>query len=490
MRITLGSMVVALVLGCAGTGRCGTPTGPGVVSAAVDKGTLPRVADPASMTEAELNAVVEFLVPYVEEAAGAKFTTTPPGLLGTPEALSDVLASETRTVIRSIYDLPDEVIDEMAESARGGIPGLLGKYASSTGAVYLVPGNTASMARGLPGLGDDAAMDVTLIIMAHELTHALQDQVADLDVVLGNLEDLDHFDGVRGVTEGHANWVTLRVARALDREDAFWAVTASQGWGKDGLEHDGAFPVWMLYGQGMAFCEHHAEQGTDRLWELVRRPPRSTTMLFRPERYAPDLDVPSEIVAALVGVEQKLSKVEWVVANTNLGEAPLRRETLGLDQARVERVLGAIRAGYERRAYYSGGSASPRNASLQVIDFDTPEAAVELVELMGAGLESQAAARTEMEAELAKTQPIRPRTWSVEVVPYERVDGDAVIRRIVGPNSASGARVSREEEQALWVVRGTRLVVVSVSGFRPGNRLDSAVDQLFAQLDAASDATP
>ena len=80
------------------------------------------------------------------------------------------------------------------------------------------------------------------------------------------------------------------------------------------------------------------------------------------------------------------------------------------------------------------------------------------------------------------------REWSVEVRPYDRVDGDAVIWRVVGPNTASGAREAKEEEQALWVVRGTRLVVISVSGFRPGNRLDKAVDQLFDQLGQA--ATP
>jgi len=445
----------------------------------------PPVADPASPTEAELDAIVAFLIPHVEAAAGARFETVPPARLATREALADVLETETREVIGRIYDVPDSMIEEMAQGARAGVPGLLGKYATSTGAVYLEPANTLSSARSHPELGDDGPMDVILLIMAHELTHALQDQVADLEARWTRLEDLDHFDGARGITEGHANWVTLRVARALDREDAFWALSAGQGWGRDGLENPGAFTVWMLYGQGMAFSEHHAaEGGTDRLWEILRAPPRSTTMLFRPERYAARLARPRDLAGVLTGVEQSLTRTTWMVADTHLGEATLREELVGLDAERVDRTLAGIDQGHELRLSHAGDARyGPRSASILVVRFTTAQAGREVVDLLSDGLEAQAEARTAQEARLAEMIPGgTARRWVVESRPYDRIEGDAVIRRVVGPVSDSGARLSREESQALWVVRGEQLVMVRVSGFRPGNRLDKAVDQIFERL--------
>jgi hypothetical protein len=339
------------------------------------------------------------------------------------------------------------------------------------------------------GQGDPArATEAAWMILAHELAHALQDQVANLDDVLGRLEDYDHFDGMRGITEGHANWVTLRVARELGREDAFWRLARSQGWGPEGLIEPQAFAIFMLYGQGMAMCEHHAAVGgPDRLWEMVKAPPRSTTMLFRPERYAPDLDLPVDLRGAMRGVEDLLTaNIPWVPTDSLLGEGALRGQLVGLPEPRVASSLGGISWAFERRMFSEGGpSAGPRNAAVRVIMFDSPEGARALVELLTDGLAAQARARSDLEAQVASASPgFTAREWVVEAVPYDRIPGDVVVRRVVGPSVASGARRALEEEQALWVVRGQRVVVVTVSGFRPGNRLDRAVDEVFSRLDA------
>lgn len=489
-RLAVASSVI-VVLGCGGAGRCSGP------KPAVDSGDpsverneralrkRPEIVDPANLTEAEVDALAAWLVPYVEEAGGATFTTRPKGELGTVENLADVLEGESLSILGRIYDLPPEVLQRMAEESRQGIPGLLGKYASSTGSVYLVPSGVAAMSEGL---GDEVgAVDVATLIMAHELGHALQDQVGDLDRVFGELEDLDHFDGMRGITEGQANWITLRVARELGLEDAFWVLSASQGWGPDGLLHPGAFDIWMLYGQGMAFSEHHAQiGGTEALWDMVKHPPRSTTMLFRPERYARQTRHPKRVGEALRGVEQALTRTpDWLVADTHLGEAPLRKRTLGLDSARVDKVLDAIEWGHERRlSVPTGASVAARNGSLMILKFSDAAQANALVDLLSDGLEKQAEVLNEAEVQAAKIRGTQPATWSVETRPYDKVEGDSVIRRVVGPNSPSGARDARQEEQALWVVRGDVLVVVSVSGFRPGNRLDKATRQLFEQIES------
>ena len=298
LRGVLVASGLALALACGGAGRCGhngaggtspggtSPSGATDGSGVGTGGQAPRpdLGDLSQLTDDKADALAAWLVPYVERAGGATFTTRPTGRLGTPDALAGILATESKDILSRIYDLPPDILERISKQERGSVPGLLGKYATSTGAVYLVPDNVAAMGASL---GDDAsAEEVAILIMAHELGHALQDQVGDLEHVFDRLEDLDRFDALAGITEGHANWITLRVARELDMEDAFWILSAGQGWNQDGLQEPRAFDIWMRYGQGMAFCEHHAAQGgTDRLWEIVRVPPRSSTMIFRPERY-------------------------------------------------------------------------------------------------------------------------------------------------------------------------------------------------------------
>lgn len=509
VRVSALGLIVAVSLGGLGcwtstptadTHASGAPSAePAAVLEApvpIERVALPPIDDPSALTEADIDRLIVALIPHIERAAGASFSAVPAGLHGTPDALREVLRVETRQIVSRIYDVPDHVIDQLSNAASAGVPGLLGKYASSTGAVYLVPAALAAVGerQGDPA----AALDAAVIILVHELAHALQDQQAQLDDVLADLQDLDHLDGFRAITEGHANWITLRVARALGREAAFWELSASQGWGPDGLITPGAFPVFMLYGQGMFFCNDHAERGgTERLWQIVREPPRTTTMVFRPERYAEPLVGP-DLTGALRGVETTLtSGVDWVPADSVLGEGAIRSEVVGLPSVRVDAVLDGIVWGRERRMYTHGGtSAGPRNAAVWVVSFKTAEAARDLVHLLTEGLQAQAQARTEQERQLAEMHPgIAPRTWQVEAVPYDKVEGDAVVRRVVGPLTASGARRSIAEEQALWVVRGDELVMVTVSGFRPGNRLDRAIVQIFEQLDErtaapASDAPP
>jgi hypothetical protein len=481
--VVLCAALVASSLGC--FGRSGAPPAPAATApAAPAAGTvLPEIADVSAMTEEDLDRLVAFLVPHVEAAAEARFTTIPPGRLGSTDALRGVFEVETRQIVQAIYEVPPEVVDALARGARGGVPGLLGKYAASTGAVYLTPQAFAD------GRSAGAARDAALLVLAHELVHALQDQVAGIDRTLGALEDLDHFDGFRAATEGQANWVTLRVARALGLEDAFWALSRGQGWGPDGLLVPAAFPVFMLYGQGMFMCDHHAEKGgAEAVWRLVREPPRSTTMVFRPERYAPSLALPVDLRGVLRGVEELLTaKIVWVPADTVLGEGPLRGELVGLPSERVGAALEGLTWAFERKMYSEGGpSAGPRSASVRVLSFADAAGAQGFTDLMSEGLEAQAAARTEAEASLAAVESsVQARKWVVEAVPYDRVAGDRVVRRVVGPLSATGARLAVEEEQSLWVVRGPVVVIVGVSGFRPGNRLDRAVDEIFVRLDAA-----
>ena len=85
---------------------------------------------------------------------------------------------------------------------------------------------------------------------------------------------------------------------------------------------------------------------------------------------------------------------------------------------------------------------------------------------------------------MAKARSAGGKKWSVSVVPYDVISGDASVRRVIAP---VGAHSSAVETQSVWVVRGNRLVVVNVSGFRPGLRMDWTLEEVYRRLENLND---
>ena len=192
-------------------------------------------------------------------------------------------------------------------------------------------------------------------------------------------------------------------------------------------------------------------------------------MLFRPERYAPKLEIKRDYATLLKGIEQKLTKGDWAVINAFLGEYDLRVETAGLNEASVHEILAHLTWSHQLHA-----SRPDREGWIRILEFDNADAPYRYLELLEEGQEAMAKARS---------SPTRP--WSVTVTPYDGIEGEAAIRRVIAP---VGAHASAVEHQSVWVVRGKRLVVVNVRGFRPGLRIDWTLNEVYARLDALEEA--
>ena len=216
----------------------------------------------------------------------------------------------------------------------------------------------------------------------------------------------------------------------------------------------------------MFFIEEFMSRGgLGATWQPIIAPPATTTMLFRPETYAPEYALNDQYAEVLTGVEQKLTKGEWAVVNSHLGEYTLRTDTAGLDEKSVNEVLAHLVNAHRIEAI-----RDDRKADIRILDFDEVEAPKRYLDLLIAGQEAMANARS---------SPARK--WTVTVKPYDAISGDAVVRRVIAP---VGAHASAIETQSVWVLRGKRLVVVNVYGFRPGLRMNWALEEVFTRLDS------
>ncbi len=426
-----------------------------------------------------LKRLVRKVVPAVERAAGRAFRTPPVVEIAEPEPFDEVVRQETRLVYDAVYrDTPEALRARMVDEIHGALrSGLLGKYGIFRDTLYLSPDSLRAAAAKM-GSETASLTDVVTVVLAHELVHALHDQHADQVALVEGLTDRDAMWALESTSEGLANWVEARVAAELGLTPVHEALNRLQGWSTaEGLVEPEAFETWSKYGLGHDMMAHHfARGGLERVWAVAARPPEQTRGVFRPEEWPSEREPPSlDYAAVLRGTEQLVTRGDWRIAISPLGEAPLWAEAYGAgDPARVHAVVGRIEEAWSLEAV-----RPDRQAQVRVVVFDGPEGArdyLALLEQHAEGLASRLGARLEREVEVVSEA-------------FEQVDGDVAARRRSVVVGLGGTRLERH---SAWVVRDDTLVVVLTEDFRPGLRLGWTIESVFARLEAArrGDALP
>lgn len=433
--------------------------------------TPPAFADPWS--DESLAAALAELQPLVEAEAGRTFTTPPKVVrMNGDEHLSLLRAEYTWIFGELMGDAPEAIRAANADgSARLLFVGALGKYGVLDKNLYLnAPAIEASTAQA--GLPPEAVRDVLRLILAHELTHALQDQVVDLRATVEDLADMEQMSAASATWEGQATWVEGRVAARIGLDDLFWKLNGLQGWGRDGLIDVGSWHTWSTYGQGYRFQSHqHQRGGVDQVWRTLDEPPGSTAQIWRPEAYDPVVPTPPRDYAAVLrGVEQQLTKGDWLVANTRIGETLLRGDAVH-DKAGLPALEEAL--AHLRWAHGLELEREDRTAEIRVLEFDDPSWARRWLELLR---QQRTAVNAHAAAEIGAP---------IEVItePFTDAPGDDAVLRIERIPMGGGRHLERHQA---WVVRGDTAVVVTAERFRPGLRLGWTVEEVYRRL-AATD---
>jgi len=251
----------------------------------------PAAAHP--LTAAEAEALAREVAAKVEAIRGMKFRT--------PVAVKVISGAEVREQFRSRLQPKDEeelrntqeayiqlgLVPPGTDLVKGylelGQSGLLGYYEHGTGTFYLLDYVSADEARG---------------VMAHELTHALEDQHYDLAALHRQAGgDADHATAITAVVEGSAMAVMLAY---LGREEG--GERARADFEKTQVRRTAALQVapsftqrslllpyllgfsFLLQGRPWEFYLGGGVHATD-IDEAYRHPPWSTRQILHPERY-------------------------------------------------------------------------------------------------------------------------------------------------------------------------------------------------------------
>lgn len=254
-------------------------------------------------SQANLDALVDSLLPDVERATGLNFRERPRPALRTREQVRTFLLAKLSE------EFPPERIRGVSEAYRllGLIPDtldlqalLLDLYSEQVAGFY-DPDSSALFAVE----GADPAQ--LRLVVAHELVHALQDQYLPLDSLLKQRTNGDRASAAQAVLEGHATIASLRVLvpdpGMIDQAD-FW-----QNFRVQIRESQSTMEVFqrspMVLREGLVFPYLY---GADfmRWWAaahpgeplpLAGQLPQSTEQILHPERYNAG-DRPVELVFA------------------------------------------------------------------------------------------------------------------------------------------------------------------------------------------------
>jgi hypothetical protein len=429
-----------------------------------------QAAENDPLSELNLARYTDEIMPLLEEEAGRTFQVRPQVRWLDAEAVAALAADEIRQIMITVFpDITDTYREDMAQSAGSSLGGVLGKYTPATHEVHIA--RSALVGTVMSNHIDESqAGNVVRLILAHELAHALQNEAAPFETIIGEIRDDDALDAWRATEEGHATWLEEQVARRLDLGDEHRIMTRMQGWEPDGeLANPEAFSVWSVYGQGRNFIDWHAKKhDSEHVWDLITHPPPTTAMVFRPGTYSAKAPPTDDLSAALEGTMNLLtSGREWSTVDTTLGEMTLRGEAIHTDTDELERILGHVTAARTLKGMLPG-----REAEVRVLRFEDDSWPRQYIDLL----------RRENLTETQRIAAAMGVPVTLHFVPFE-MEGlafDDALKRVQQVPIGGGRY---HESEVVWVARNNICVVIQTD-FRAGLRTGRALNAVFNSVEA------
>jgi hypothetical protein len=228
---------------------------------------------------------------------------------------------------------------------------IAGFYDPRTHRLYLVDPPAAEIPPSIEVLQFLIRRDlVGEMLLAHELTHALQDQTSQALAAADDPENDDRALAIRAVVEGDATLAGFAYTLGGLREDALMSLVDRLG----AIPNELAAvlpdtppvlrePLVFQYSQGARFTAWaYFRGGWPAVDALLRHPPVSTEQVLWPERFFQHPDAPTRV--GLGGLEDYRDGGEWRLLEENtIGELVMRIQIAGL--------LGEERAEWSARGW-------------------------------------------------------------------------------------------------------------------------------------------
>lgn len=308
-----------------------------------------KEAEPAYTLEDAQRYVAE-LVPMIEEVAGRKFTTVPEVRLVKRRELVPVMAQEIAPQLRGLFGNDAIDVNSFARlSAKGSAPAVLGKYGVKDHILYLLPGNIDALERVVK-ISPMHREGLIKLIIAHELTHALEDQHVDLAGQIAKATTAEKVLALSATHEGYAVYVQDGVAEKLKanstaREMArMLAIAITPSPPTTFLGQNGSLQTFReVYLGGRDFIDWHIQkQGMDTAWQILANPPVKTRMILHPELYGNAVEPGLDYAPIMRETALRLGIQKAKMMTLELGEITMREFFAVIDASERDKLTAGI----------------------------------------------------------------------------------------------------------------------------------------------------
>jgi hypothetical protein len=205
------------------------------------------------------------------------------------EYIEQVLAETTQMLQKKEPALdPKRVESALTPSLATQSIGLLGRFSTFSHQMYLLPGNLAPVMREL-GVEQRFTRDLIEVVLAHELTHYVQDskfKITDRALLMSSKDERTAWTML---VEGHATWVQERVAAELGLSEAatrFSSQMMERHRTLAAMRNEDEPANVRGYLQGKKFIEAiFAKGGLSAVQKLFVDPPKSPRLIENPTEY-------------------------------------------------------------------------------------------------------------------------------------------------------------------------------------------------------------
>lgn len=310
-----------------------------------------KEAEPA-FTAKESEAFLKDLIPLVEEAAGKKFKQTPRFKIIGRDELANVLIQDLLPQFTNLMpDANSKQILEMAEHQVESVtPTIIGKYGFVDRVIYLIPGNVYPVFK-LNQINRKHTQAIVKILIAHELTHALQDQQIELKQKFDEIYSAEELEAFNATIEGHAVFIQDLVGKKMQLDEALFETSrmlaAGQLTFKESMleiqQKMAEARYENIYLGGRNFVEYHYNIGGSRkVWDILAAPPADSAMILEPGTYDPKPKDKVDYAGLLKGVERYFGNKKWDIRNIEIPKMTLHASYTNLNPKEKDELISKI----------------------------------------------------------------------------------------------------------------------------------------------------
>lgn len=282
-------------------------------------------------TESDVRAYVRELMPLVEKAAGRRFKSIPTIKLVTSSQLVDVLVDDQKLYQDVKWpEIPPEQRNLQAwRESTAAASTYLGRYGMKAKILYMIPENLQPVMKQV-GIDRQYEQAIVKLIVAHELTHALQEQY-DLIQLYRRANNKDKGVALDAIFEGQAMFVQEKVATKLRLQDAEKQLLRAMA---------GSYNSNTYIG-GLKFIDwHYRKGGNGRIWQILSSPPSKPSMIFHPETYSSVAPLEIDLKSVLNGLEKRFDERNWTkISNHALSQIGLRSDFSVMEPGELDRII-------------------------------------------------------------------------------------------------------------------------------------------------------